>query len=254
MPEQKKAIRRKNQSSDEDQLVASKKQPIQAPTDVMRFQPNQQVTPQNALQLQRTIGNAAVQRLMIQRETTYPTNAEQTPCEIGDIQAYQSFPNTKKALYTFAETEHSAENFDCLDAILNYEKNPQPFLARQIYNLFIGKEYVEESESYNPNTGKMQTQRSKKITAPYPVNINFKNRAEIEKKIDKLDIGEIPPDLFSGVKRDVHINIIDTFSRLKFDPDWKVAYSKFVKSKKASVGTQIKDFFSGLFGSKKKKP
>ncbi len=251
MPEQKKAIRRKNQSSDEDQLVASKKQPTQAPTDVPQFQPNQQVTPQNALQLQRTIGNAAIQRLMIQRASTYPANPKQAPCDAEDIQAYEAFGPTSKAMSNFVEAEFSSENFDCLSNILRYEKNPTPQLARQIYNLFVGEEVASEQDDYNPNTGVTSKKKVFTMTAGFAVNLQNSSRMNVQKKMARLDIGEIPADLFKPVKDDVMVNIADTFSRLKFTPEWKSAYAKFVKSQKGSVGSQIKSFFGGLFGKKK---
>jgi hypothetical protein len=173
----------------------------------MQRQSNLAVTPQNALQLQRLLGNAAVQRMMtpsqksgdIQRlfgkKTSKAENAaraERVRKAVGKMEVSGS-PQALNALLPFAQKEFSTENINCQLMILEY-KNPtsrsREELVKTIQSTFFGAD------------------------APQQVNVP---NSQIDAVAEKAAQEQYSDNLFDSISNTLAVNISDTISRVIFD-------------------------------------
>jgi|GEM_PF-2931991 len=215
MPEHKPLYRKKTHS-DEEQIVSSKKQPMPSSAP-LQFQRDTSVTPHNALQLQRTLGNAAVQRLVANQ----PKNSDiqrlfgkkKSEAEIAKAKKealddkvgnalgkvkWVEDPLALQALRIFALSEYSAENVDCLLMILDY-KHPSSLSRKAIVKKI-------QATFFGP-------------ASPQEVNITKK---QIDDVVSKTSQDQYDDTLFDSIVQTLNTNLSDTTSRVHFS-DTKAA-------------------------------
>ncbi len=165
-------------------------------------------SPETLLNLQRTYGNQAVQRLLqtappaVQRFKWNPFKKNSPAKKEENLNVLLSNKGFFQQFYLFCVKEYSTENIECWADVDAYKGSPNMPRAKRIYNQFFASE-----KSANG------------------VNIPNKARVEItealnDAKTDGIGDRATASTLFDNVMKDVMMNLTDSYSRFKFTPEY----------------------------------
>lgn len=118
--------------------------------------------------------------------------------EIDEMMFMLSDPKGNEICYNFAKMEYSLENILCYNDIQKYEAETDNMkkktIAKEIYETFL------------------------EINSKLEINCT---RSECDKVKEKMNTGEVSKNLFTGIEKQLIINLADTFSRVIFDDEYK---------------------------------
>ncbi|MCU0514193.1 MAG: hypothetical protein MUE40_16680 [Anaerolineae bacterium] len=229
---------------------------LSAHADVLRGRAAPQVTPHNAVSLQRTLGNQAVQRLMVaQRAPAEPTGM--------DLDQLVQDKEARRLMYQFAEKEKNVENLECYVLMGDFSRQPTQALAMSIYNDFVKPKdepainfaspipVIEDKSAF---TGKHQYKKVvKKKSLDQAEDINLPGRVvdDIKARLAKQDYGN---DLFKKAQIEVGFNLNDMLPRMQIDPLYGPKLTKIYKrlNPGPSFLSSLFGKIGGLFGKKKR--
>jgi hypothetical protein len=189
-----KSVQRKSETETEDE------QSLQ-----MKRIESLSVTPRNAVQLQRTLGNAAVQRMLTTQNQGQNVNIQREEASEEEMSLYKKSlaqitfsnllndPEAMMAFMPFAEKEFSTENVECLLMILRYKAaspNDRIDLLWEIQQTFLGGD------------------------APKEVNVNKRTIEDLEKASDRQGPTD---DLLNHLQQEVELTLSDTYGRISID-------------------------------------
>ena len=184
--------------------------------------------------LQRTIGNRAVQTLLNRqsRGQTAPQRIQREPDDNSNLlNTFVENHHVSPFLREFAAKEWSAENFDFVQAVRHYRKNPSLKMAKVIY-----ERYIREG-------------------APQMVNLSAPAFSKVSEEIEQISKmkwwqwqqkKEQLSTLFDDAYKDAIANLTDTVARYKEAGLYKQVTQKLEDVKQMGWHARMQDWRKGV--------
>jgi hypothetical protein len=119
--------------------------------------------------------------------------------KVGEVEKSMNNREIRALFKKYCESEFSSENFLAYDEVQTYKEQPTLELAHHILATYL---------------------------QPYaPIEVNVQRKTVIA-VVEILAKGELPPDLFETIARDLIANMSDTFCRFVLTDDYKIQKQK----------------------------